>query len=108
MSEQRNLILAIVLSGIVLFGWQMFIAKPQLDAERAKVVLLVGIVGMAEIVEHCYGLDDAVDGVLAERGDADPRARDRPARARLESLHQGLSHRGRHVETRGIVSAHAH
>ena len=36
----------------------------------SQVVLLMGIVGMAEIVKHRDGLDDAFDGLAAERGDA--------------------------------------
>jgi YidC/Oxa1 family membrane protein insertase len=36
MSEQRNLILAIVLSAAVLFGWQYFIAGPQMAQEQAR------------------------------------------------------------------------
>ena len=38
--------------------------------ERSKVVLFVGVVGMTEVVEHRDGLDDAVDGDLAERRNA--------------------------------------
>ncbi len=37
MSEQRNIILAVVLSAIVLFGWQYFFAAPQMQAEKARV-----------------------------------------------------------------------
>ncbi|SNY90455.1 protein translocase subunit yidC [Cohaesibacter sp. ES.047] len=36
MENNRNLFLAIALSFIVLFGWQYFVAGPQLDAERAR------------------------------------------------------------------------
>ncbi len=36
MAEQRNLILAVVLSAIVLFGWQYFVAQPQMERERAR------------------------------------------------------------------------
>jgi YidC/Oxa1 family membrane protein insertase len=36
MPEQRNLILAIVLSAAVLFGWQYFIANPQMAQEQAR------------------------------------------------------------------------
>jgi YidC/Oxa1 family membrane protein insertase len=36
MENNRNLILAIVLSGAVLFGWQYFIAAPQMKAEQQK------------------------------------------------------------------------
>ena len=35
MSENRNLILAIVLSAAVLFGWQYFVAGPQMQAQKA-------------------------------------------------------------------------
>jgi hypothetical protein len=38
--------------------------------ERAKIVLLVGVVGVAKVVEHGDGLHDAVDGLLAKGGDA--------------------------------------
>ncbi|HUJ04098.1 MAG TPA: membrane protein insertase YidC [Rhizomicrobium sp.] len=34
--SNRNLILAIVLSAAVLFGWQYFVASPQMNAERAQ------------------------------------------------------------------------
>jgi len=40
MNENRNLILAIVLSAIVLLGWQYFIAQPQMQAERARQAYL--------------------------------------------------------------------
>ena len=36
MTENRNLILAIVLSAIVLLGWEYFVAQPQMQAERAR------------------------------------------------------------------------
>src|ERR1700742_3424719 len=36
MDNNRNLILAIVLSAAVLFGWQYFVAAPQLKAEQQK------------------------------------------------------------------------
>ncbi len=36
MNDNRNLILAIVLSAAVLFGWQFFVAGPQMKAEQAK------------------------------------------------------------------------
>ena len=32
--ETRNLILAIVLSGAILFGYQYFVAKPQMEAQQ--------------------------------------------------------------------------
>ena len=34
MSDNRNLILAAILSMAVLFGWQYFFIEPQLEAER--------------------------------------------------------------------------
>jgi YidC/Oxa1 family membrane protein insertase len=37
MNEQRNLFLAIVLMMAVLFGWQYFVAVPQMQEEQAKV-----------------------------------------------------------------------
>ncbi len=40
MPEQRNLILAIVLSAAVLFGWQYFIAGPQMAQEQARQAAL--------------------------------------------------------------------
>ena len=40
MSDQRNLILAIVLSAAVLFGWQYFIAGPQMAQEQARQAAL--------------------------------------------------------------------
>jgi YidC/Oxa1 family membrane protein insertase len=39
MNENRNLILAVVLSGAVLFGWQYFVAMPQLQAQRTQQAL---------------------------------------------------------------------
>src|SRR5215469_7251595 len=36
MNENRNLILAIVLSAIVMLGWEYFVAGPQMQAERAR------------------------------------------------------------------------
>ena len=38
--DNRNLILAIALSMVVLFGWQMFVIKPQLEQEAAQQELL--------------------------------------------------------------------
>jgi hypothetical protein len=38
--------------------------------ERAKIVLFMGVVGVAEVVEHGDGLDDTLDRLLAEGGDA--------------------------------------
>src|SRR5262245_45471738 len=37
MNEQRNLFLAIVLMMAVLFGWQYFVAGPQLQEQQAKL-----------------------------------------------------------------------
>ncbi|MBI3675973.1 MAG: membrane protein insertase YidC [Proteobacteria bacterium] len=34
MNENRNLLLAVLLSAAVLFGWQYFVARPQMEAER--------------------------------------------------------------------------
>ena len=36
MNDQRNMILAIVLSMAVLFGWQFFIAGPQLEQAQRQ------------------------------------------------------------------------
>ncbi|MEP2724579.1 MAG: membrane protein insertase YidC, partial [Roseibium sp.] len=36
-SENRNTILAIVLSLIVLLGWQYFVAQPQLERQQAEL-----------------------------------------------------------------------
>src|SRR4051812_17591641 len=36
MPEQRNLILAIVVSALVLVAWQFFFAMPQMQQERAR------------------------------------------------------------------------
>src|ERR1700730_3096629 len=38
--------------------------------ERTEVVFFVRVVGVAEIVVHCDGLDDALDGFLPERSNA--------------------------------------
>ncbi len=40
MDNNRNLILAVLLSAAVLFGWQYFVAGPQIKAEHAKQELL--------------------------------------------------------------------
>ena len=45
--------------------------------ERAKVVLFMWVVGVTKVVKHRDGLDDAVDGLLAEGGDT--RCHDRDA-----------------------------
>jgi len=36
MNENRNLVIAIILSATVLLGWEYFIAQPQMQAERAR------------------------------------------------------------------------
>ncbi|HVT24499.1 MAG TPA: membrane protein insertase YidC [Rhizomicrobium sp.] len=36
MNENRNLLLAILLSAVVIFGWQYFVAAPQMKTEHAK------------------------------------------------------------------------
>jgi YidC/Oxa1 family membrane protein insertase len=40
MNDNRNLVLAIILSAIVLLGWEYFVAQPQMQAERAKQALV--------------------------------------------------------------------
>jgi len=40
MNNNRNLVLAVLLSVMVLFGWQYFVAAPQLRAEQARQALL--------------------------------------------------------------------
>jgi YidC/Oxa1 family membrane protein insertase len=40
MNENRNLIIAVVLSAAVLFGWEYFVAGPQLEKQRAQQALL--------------------------------------------------------------------
>jgi YidC/Oxa1 family membrane protein insertase len=39
MNENRNLLLAVALSAVVLFGWEYFIATPQLKAQQAQQAL---------------------------------------------------------------------
>ena len=39
--ENRNLILAVALSMIVLFGWQLMVIQPEIDEEQAKQALLI-------------------------------------------------------------------
>src|SRR5580692_11705637 len=41
MSNNKNLILAFALSALVLFGWQWFVAMPQMKAEQARQTALV-------------------------------------------------------------------
>ena len=36
MNDNRNLIMAVVLSALVLFGWQYFVSAPQLKAEQQR------------------------------------------------------------------------
>ncbi len=36
MTDQKNMLLAIVLSAIVLIGWQVFFGLPQMEAQRQK------------------------------------------------------------------------
>jgi YidC/Oxa1 family membrane protein insertase len=36
MNDQKNMLLAIVLSGIVLFGWQYFVGMPQVEKQRQQ------------------------------------------------------------------------
>ena len=36
MSEQRNLLIAVVLSMIVVFGWQYFVGGPKIEQEQAQ------------------------------------------------------------------------
>ena len=38
--ENRNLILAVVLSMIVLFGWQLMVIQPEIEKEQAQQALL--------------------------------------------------------------------
>ena len=40
MNETRNLIIATLLSVAILFGWEYFVARPQLEKERAQQALL--------------------------------------------------------------------
>ena len=37
MTDQKNTILAIVLSAVVLIGWQFFFAQPQLEKQQQQV-----------------------------------------------------------------------
>ncbi len=41
MNDNRNLLLAVLLSAAVLFGWEYFVAKPQLEKQRAAQAVLV-------------------------------------------------------------------
>ena len=38
MNDNRNLIIAFVLSALVLLGWNWFVARPQMQAERARQI----------------------------------------------------------------------
>ena len=38
--ENRNLILAVALSMIVLFGWQLMVIQPEMEKEQAQLALL--------------------------------------------------------------------
>src|SRR5262249_40459776 len=40
MNNNRNLILAFALSALVLFGWQYFVAMPQMKADQARQAAL--------------------------------------------------------------------
>ena len=39
MTDQKNMLLAIILSGIVLFGWQYFVGMPQMEKQRREAEL---------------------------------------------------------------------
>ena len=39
--ENRNLILAVALSMVVLFGWQLLVIQPELEREQARQAELV-------------------------------------------------------------------
>ena len=39
MNDHKNTILAIVLSGIVLLGWQYFIGGPQMEKQKQEALL---------------------------------------------------------------------
>jgi hypothetical protein len=38
--ENRNLILAVALSMVVLFGWQLMVIQPEMEREQAQQALL--------------------------------------------------------------------
>ena len=40
-NDNQNLLLAVLLSAAVLFGWEYFVAKPQMDRQRAAQALVV-------------------------------------------------------------------
>src|SRR5262249_16606020 len=65
----RSSDLGVVREGLVVVV-DLEIDRVTIGFERSKVVLFVRIVGVAKVVEHRDGLDDAGDGFGAEGGDA--------------------------------------
>jgi len=69
-SNNRNLILAIVLSAAVLFGWQYFVAGPQMKAEQQKQALLVKQKSEEEAKPAALQVKPAETGAIISRGQA--------------------------------------
>jgi YidC/Oxa1 family membrane protein insertase len=69
MDNNRNLLLAIVLSAAVLFGWQYFVAAPQMKAEQAKQAELAKEKG-AEAKPASIGAKTATIQAIMPRSDA--------------------------------------
>ena len=44
--------------------------RPTVSLERPKIMFFVWVIGVAKIVIHRDGFDDAVDSLLAKRSDA--------------------------------------
>ena len=85
MMDNRNTILAVVLSIMVLIGWQMFFAKPQLDAQR-----------QGQATQQALTTDDKnaaapVPGVAPQPGGAQPGAPSTGAAPAAQTRDQALA-----------------
>ena len=72
--ENRNLILAVALSMIVLFGWQMFVIQPELEKEFAEQERVTAEMAQSGIAPNDDGRPSAslVTGMPSVSGDAEP------------------------------------
>ena len=57
MDDQKNLLLALVLAGVVLIGWQYFFAGPQLERQRQIAHRVQARLGVDDLgLDRCVGL----------------------------------------------------
>ena len=55
MTDNRNTILAVILSGFVLIAWQYFYNAPQMERQRVQT--------QSQVDQHEAGQNDGEDGV---------------------------------------------